>query len=157
MKFRKNAQYGFTLVELLIVISIIGILTAVTVVNYGSAQQKARDAQRKNDFKILRDQLEQYKLDQKTQSYPIANAATTISVANYTTMQTLMTTGGYLKPPYPKDPKDKGAGIFMYRYQSDGSTYTLDTCLENKSDPSKQATVSTQCTTANPNYQVTNP
>jgi type IV pilus assembly protein PilA len=37
-------QTGFTIVELLIVIVVIGILAAITVVAYSGIQQRARDA-----------------------------------------------------------------------------------------------------------------
>jgi type IV pilus assembly protein PilE len=157
MKKHLKSMQGFTLVELLVVISIIGILTTVTMVNYASSQQRARDTQRKNDFKIIRDALEAYKLDTAGQNYPIATAGSGTSTANFTTMGAAMATYNHLKSPYPKDPKDTGSGIFQYRYRSDGLTYTLDTCFENRNDPSKATSVTTPCTANNPNYQVVNP
>src|SRR5689334_590676 len=143
MRKRLKSMQGFTLVELLIVISIIGILTTVTMMNYASSQQRARDTQRKNDFKVIRDSLEQYKLDQKTQTYPVATSGSNATTGDFTTMAVPMASLGYLKSPYPKDPKDNGSGIFQYRYHSDGTTYFLDTCLENKNDPAKQSTQTT--------------
>jgi general secretion pathway protein G len=43
-------QPGFTIVELLIVIVIIGILAAITIVAYNNIQQRARDTQRMQDL-----------------------------------------------------------------------------------------------------------
>ena len=51
---------GFTIVELLIVIVVIGILAALVIVTYNGIQQKARDTERKTDVKALQGQLEAY-------------------------------------------------------------------------------------------------
>lgn len=42
----QNKQKGFTIVELLIVIVVIGILAAISIVAYNSVTQKARDTER---------------------------------------------------------------------------------------------------------------
>lgn len=62
MKFmkRKNLLKGFTLLELLVVISIIGILIALGTVSYSTAQKKSRDAKRKADIKNIQNGFEQY-------------------------------------------------------------------------------------------------
>ncbi len=51
---------GFTLFELLVVISIIGILLALGTVAYSNAQKKARDSRAKSDINAMSDALEQY-------------------------------------------------------------------------------------------------
>ncbi len=56
----KTAKGGFTLLELLIVIAIIGILVAMGTVSYSTAQKKARDATRRGDMKAIQNALEQY-------------------------------------------------------------------------------------------------
>lgn len=53
-------QRGFTLLELLVVISIIGILIALGVVSYTSAQRNGRDAKRQSDLSGVKKALEQY-------------------------------------------------------------------------------------------------
>lgn len=59
---------GFTLVELLIVMSIIGVLAAIGLGSFTTAQMKGRDAQRKSDLKQVSHALEIYYADHN--SYP---------------------------------------------------------------------------------------
>lgn len=57
--FRKK-QSGFTLLELLVVISIIGLLIAMGVAAFSTAQRKGRDARRQSDLKAIQNAQEQY-------------------------------------------------------------------------------------------------
>lgn len=63
---KKQTQNGFTIVELLIVIVVIGILAAITVVAFNGVQQQARDTIRKNDLALIRDALNLYNIDNNT-------------------------------------------------------------------------------------------
>jgi len=56
-------KHGFTLLELLIVIGLIGILVSISAVSYSSAQKKTRDSRRKSDIKAIQNALEQYYAD----------------------------------------------------------------------------------------------
>ncbi|MBI2588956.1 prepilin-type N-terminal cleavage/methylation domain-containing protein [Candidatus Saccharibacteria bacterium] len=60
ISFKNAKSRGFTIVELLIVIVVIGILAALVVVTYGGIQEKARDAERKTDINAIHGQLEVY-------------------------------------------------------------------------------------------------
>lgn len=55
---------GFTLVEMLIVISIIGVLSAVGLASYTSFLKNSRDAKRQADLKFIQTALENYHADQ---------------------------------------------------------------------------------------------
>lgn len=105
-------QKGFTIVELLIVIVVIGILAAITIVAYNGIQSRARDAQRKSDVATITKALELYYLDNG--SYPptwctlgvgckINSGWNTTADASWSNFE------GYLVPKYisslPKDPQ----------------------------------------------------
>ena len=56
----KKRQSGFTIVELLIVIVVIGILATLVIVTFTGIQQKARNSQRQTDINALDSHLEAY-------------------------------------------------------------------------------------------------
>jgi general secretion pathway protein G len=51
---------GFTIVEIIIVITVIGILATIAIVSYNGAQVRARNATRLNDMKAVEELLETY-------------------------------------------------------------------------------------------------
>ncbi len=53
-------QHGFTIVELLIVIVVIGILAALVITTFTGIQQKGRNTERTTDIKALHGQIEAY-------------------------------------------------------------------------------------------------
>ena len=65
---------GFTIVELLIVIVVIGILAAITIVAYNGIQTRARDASRVSAVGVLKKGLALYAADNNDQ-YPAACSA----------------------------------------------------------------------------------
>lgn len=56
----KKRQEGFTIVELLIVIVVIGILAAIVITTYAGIQAKARNAKRQTDLNSIQTNLEAY-------------------------------------------------------------------------------------------------
>lgn len=59
MSFKPNNK-GFTIVELLIVIVVIGILAALVVTTFTGIQQRARNTERQTDIKAIHGQVEAY-------------------------------------------------------------------------------------------------
>jgi len=59
MKINRN-QKGFTIVELLIVIVVIGILAGLVITTFTGIQQKARNTERQTDVKAIHGQVEAY-------------------------------------------------------------------------------------------------
>jgi prepilin-type N-terminal cleavage/methylation domain-containing protein len=82
---------GFSLVELLIVIAIIGILVAIATVSYTTIQKRSRDSRRVSDLKAVQQAMEQYYANSQS-SYP---ASATCSGLDTT----------YLPSGMPSDPK----------------------------------------------------
>ena len=138
MKIRKN-EHGFTIVELLIVIVVIGILAALVITTFTGIQQKARNTERETDIKALYGQVEAY-YAQNTK-YP------TLDNMNDSTWRAANMKG--LDQEALKDPSGSGYSLVttpavnVYSYAvsaSDGSTcdnstkdcaqYTLTATLE---------------------------
>jgi prepilin-type N-terminal cleavage/methylation domain-containing protein len=71
-----KASRGFTLLELLVVISIIGILVALGSVAYTTVQKKGRDAKREGDMKAIQNGFEQYYGENGTYSATCSDMAT---------------------------------------------------------------------------------
>jgi general secretion pathway protein G len=63
---------GFTFVEMLIVVSIIGILATIALPSFQTAVTKAKEATLKENLFVLRDVIDQYYADQE--KYPAALA-----------------------------------------------------------------------------------
>jgi len=61
--FLRHDNKGFTLVEMLVVITIIGILAAIAVPNYLKAKNKAKEAECKGNLHIIQTALERYSVD----------------------------------------------------------------------------------------------
>ena len=133
---------GFTIVELLIVIVVIGILAALVIVTYNGIQQKARDTERKTDIKALQGHLEAYWADNA--KYP------TLAQANDSTFRSNNFKGLDLASfADPKNPTSQtlcaSASVGCYGYSTtpsgcdntttDCDNYVLTADLESNSTP----------------------
>lgn len=100
----KNTK-GFTLIEVLVVIAIIGLLSSVVVVGLGGSRSKARDARRFADIQQIQNWLEtQY----TPAGYPAALAA-------------------------PAPLADNQGNTYLYTQAT--QNYKLGICLENDQSP----------------------
>jgi prepilin-type N-terminal cleavage/methylation domain-containing protein len=69
ISLKKRAASGFTIVELLIVIVVIGILAALVLNSFRGVQERARDTKRRTDVNAQAGQLEVYYTDNG--GYPV--------------------------------------------------------------------------------------
>jgi len=117
---------GFTIVELLIVIVVIGILAAISAIAYNGIQEQARAATAQSDFANIRKKLELYKVSEG--HYPKTNAELiradlSITKSVYATSPESYS-GGYLNVIYCLNPEtDKFA--FSARTTGKLTTYYM--------------------------------
>lgn len=124
---------GFSLIELLVVVSIISMLAAVLIPNLQAVRQKARDTQRKNDLKQLQKVLESYRQSQNLVAYPTVAPGTTLLGSCGTPLTD--NTGNVLINKMPCDPLNITPTPYYYLPDNNALTFTLGACLENNADP----------------------
>lgn len=128
-------QKGFTLIELMIVISIVAILSAVTWINFSTSSQQSRDSKRQTDLKALQAAIESYKKEngQYPVGCPVGTSANGWSGEKATNYACSDGTSEYilgLSPDYisvlPKDPKLNGTDSgYVYRTNALRNVYKL--------------------------------
>lgn len=142
----KNRKAGFTLIEILVVMVIIGILVSLGTSTYLSSQVKSRDARRKSDLDKVRGALEMYYNDKGC--YPLSDTGKMKDAVDpedtvvfdwgdkfYDPTQASSNVTIYM-PELPSDP----SGGRKYYYEADESgcpdSYRLYARLENLQDSS---------------------
>ena len=108
---------GFTMIEILVAVTIMAVLAAIGFTAYGKINKRSRDSKRKADIEQIRSALEMYRSDYGY--YPNTGSGVWTDASNLSTP--LVST--YM-PAIPADPKD---ATQTYRYKatdaSGGSYY----------------------------------
>lgn len=111
---------GFTLLELLVTISVIGILVSVLASSFTTAQQRGRDTKRRADLLEIQKSLEQcYALNG---TYPLVTdvvSGSPLSCGTQTTMNFV-----------PNDPKNTGNYVYTYSVNAASDGYCTCALLE---------------------------
>lgn len=106
---------GFTLLELLVVIGIIGILVSLITVSFSNAQKSSRDSRRRQDLVSIQNAMEQY-YSANSFVYPACVGTDCAALEDYMS-------GGEV----PTDPLSTNT---QYTYIGDTSSYTVTATLE---------------------------
>jgi prepilin-type N-terminal cleavage/methylation domain-containing protein len=153
---------AFSLIELLVVISIIAVLLTVALPNFLSARERARDARKKQELNEMKNALRLYYND--FQAYPASSQfcngkTNNILGCGLTHIACCPAVGcsgdfavgdvssGCVTLYMKKFPVDFGQSIF-YPTSSDTDSFCLKTTLDNAADPdiaASQARCLTQC------------
>lgn len=100
---------AFTLIEILISISIIAVLTAIGIVSYVSINRNARDAKRRGDIEQIRSALEFYRSDKGY--YPSTGDGSFVDASGLLTVTDMTSYIAVI----PSDPK---GDVSPYQYQA---------------------------------------
>lgn len=111
---RINKKYGFSLIELLVVISIIAVLTAVLMMNLVGARERSRDSQKIQDLNSIKNALRMYYNDNQTYPSP--------GTVNCTNCLNTAVGSSYL-------PGISNVG-YSYSATADGNGFVIKTTLE---------------------------
>lgn len=135
--FRNKTRNGFTLIEILVAVTIIAVLLAIAVVSYTNLNKRSRNAKRYSDLEQLRSALELYRSDNGF--YPQYGAADNV----YATVANIpgLVAGGYM-PALPTDPN--AATPFMIMMTSKSGLNFYGYCLAAAIESSAS---NTQCAT----------
>jgi len=115
---RQVKQLGFTLIELMVVIAIIGLLMAAGLVSFTNAQKTARDAKALADIDAVAQAQEQF-ASNNSGSYAVG--------ANFGAMGTALGTS-YFPQGTPTD--SKNTGVYIYTGVSTATGYCVCAGLE---------------------------
>ncbi len=154
---RTSGSTGFTLVELLVVVAIIGILSSIVLASLNGARQKGRDAKRIADVKQMQLALELYY--DANSSYP---SATDFNNG-------ILVTDGYIAV-MPVDPLNTAPNTYSYYsgLNADGVTgctgagatcskYVLGALLESSTNSALADSVHTDFSSASPAVNCASP
>ena len=146
LTMKDKGKLGFSLIELLVAVIILGILAMVGLASFSSSQRKARDAVRKHDLTEVQKAIEMYSADHGV--YPLLDLSWGNEFNDAPVHQETL----YMKQ-LPKDPLSDQ--LYCYRTPDEGDSYQLYANLENTNDPAKIPTVS--CGGRDYNFGVSSP
>lgn len=121
----RSSSYGFTMIEILIVIAMMGILVTAVTANFMTSFSRARDARRKSELKQIQNALESYKQGTSAPiTYPAAlpSCGSALISGSTTHMKSMSC-----------DPST-GSGYY-FNPNNANLTYALCACLEIADDP----------------------
>ena len=139
----RNRNSGFTLIEILIVVIILGILAAIVIPQFTEASSDAKESSMVSNLQTLRSQMGLYKVQHDDQYPNTSDGGVTIDadVDNFIarlTSKTLITGAvdaangefGPYMPAVPENPFQNAAGAPLYRFGNNPGADTAHWCFD---------------------------
>lgn len=147
----KRARKGFTLVEILIVVVILGILAAIVIPQFSQASTDSKVSSLQSNLQTIRSQIALYKIQHNDETPTLADFAdqmtlfTDIDGNTNNTKTDVFKYGPYLQVGVPSNPfvggnpativaADAGAGGADWVYDTDGSTWDFRANSDTSAD-----------------------
>jgi type II secretion system protein G len=127
-----KAKSGFTLVEILIVVVILGILAAIVIPQFTDASEQAKESSLVSDLQTMRSQIELYKLHHNSALPGVGGATIEQAITGLTDVSgnVAAAPGAGVYGPYlqklPKNPFTNGRGINGAATDGSPQGWTLD-------------------------------
>lgn len=131
---RRKIFRGFTLVEILVVISVIGILATIVLIGLRAARGKAQDVQRKSDMTSIDRAIKSYAIDNNDQVPPSYNGLVEDlgKVTGNGADQILIASGFTTTTTFPRN--NLPDPYKWFKYWGQGEEYYLTGALSNASN-----------------------
>ncbi|MBI5019120.1 prepilin-type N-terminal cleavage/methylation domain-containing protein [Candidatus Gottesmanbacteria bacterium] len=146
---------GFSLVELLVTVSIIAILIAIGIASYATINKQSRDAKRKSDMEQVRAALEMYRTDNGF--YPSVGSGSWTAASSATDALAGLTP--ILVPTYmgaiPTDPKSSQSYMYLAKNAVGGVYYGY--CISSQLESENPADTCTDTLPPGHTYGLKNP
>jgi len=108
----RNTRAGFSLIEIMLVVAIIGIFVALAVPNYHRTQRSSKVAKAKSELRMIQTAVESYRVHDASNEYPAS--LSDLTSANPRVLMSL-----------PEDPFNTGGADYGYNASANRQFYAI--------------------------------